>query len=61
MRLPLIGAPVLPRHGRKYPIGLQRIGATDSFVYTNVGLGVITPPVRFNCPPEVTLLTLTRG
>jgi predicted MPP superfamily phosphohydrolase len=29
-------------------------------VYTNRGVGVITPPVRFNCRPEVTLLTLAR-
>jgi predicted MPP superfamily phosphohydrolase len=27
-------------------------------LYTNRGIGVISPPVRFNCPPEVTLLTL---
>ncbi len=60
VRLPLLGAPVLPRHGRNYPIGLQQIGATDSLVYTNVGLGVIAPPVRFGCRPEVTVLTLTR-
>jgi len=59
VRLPLVGAPLLPLWGRKYPIGLQR--AQDTWVYTNRGLGVIEPPVRFNCRPEVTLLTLTRA
>ena len=59
VRLPLLGAPLLPLWARKYPIGLQRAG--DTWVYTNRGLGVIEPPVRFNCRPEVTLLTLKRN
>jgi len=29
------------------------------WLYTNRGIGVIAPPVRFNCRPEVTLFTLT--
>jgi len=56
IRLPGIGALVLPRWARKYPIGLQRVGTM--WIYTNRGLGVIYPPIRFNCRPEVTLLTL---
>lgn len=56
VRLPLIGAPVLPYLGRRYPIGLQRAGNT--WVYTSRGIGVIYPPIRLNCPPEITLLTL---
>ncbi|MDH7487582.1 MAG: metallophosphoesterase [Anaerolineae bacterium] len=59
VRLPLLGAPLLPLWGQKYPIGLQRAG--DTWVYTNRGLGVIDPPLRFNCRPEVTLLTLRRA
>jgi predicted MPP superfamily phosphohydrolase len=27
-------------------------------IYTARGVGVYRPPVRFNCPPEVTLVTL---
>jgi predicted MPP superfamily phosphohydrolase len=27
-------------------------------LYTNRGLGTITLPLRFNCPPELTLFTL---
>ena len=60
VRLPLVGAPILPYLGRKYPIGLQAVEGSNLRVYTNVGLGVIFPPVRFNCWPEVTHLTLTR-
>lgn len=59
VRLPLLGAPLLPLWGQKYPIGLQRVG--DTWVYTNRGLGVIDPPLRFNCRPEVTLLTLRKA
>jgi hypothetical protein len=56
VRLPMIGAPILPRHGRKYPIGLQRAGRLQ--VYTSRGVGMVRPAVRFNCRPEVTLFTL---
>ncbi len=57
VRLPGIGAPVLPYLGEKYPIGLRRVG--DRQVYTNRGLGVWPLPYRFNCRPEITLFTLT--
>ena len=56
VRIPGYGAPVLPRLGRKYPIGLNRVGNLQ--VYTNRGIGMVTPPVRLNCSPEVTLITL---
>lgn len=56
VRLPVIGAPILPPLGERYPIGLQRAG--DMLVYTSRGIGMIYPPVRFMCPPEVTLITL---
>jgi len=56
VRLPLIGPTYLPRLGRKYPQGLRRVGPLT--LYTNVGIGTMGLPVRFNCPPEVTLVTL---
>lgn len=56
VRLPGIGALVLPAMARKYPAGLNRVGRLQ--VYTNRGLGVIDPPVRFHCPPEITFVTL---
>jgi uncharacterized protein len=56
IRFPLVGAPCLPVMGRKYPWGLRRIGPLT--LYTNVGIGTIWVPMRLNCPPEVTLITL---
>ena len=56
IRLPGIGPLLLPILGRKYPMGLYRV--RDTWVYTNRGLGVNHPAVRFNCRPEITLFTL---
>jgi len=56
VRLPGLGAVILPAMAHKYPVGLNRVGRLQ--VYTNRGLGVINPPVRFHCPPEVTFVTL---
>jgi predicted MPP superfamily phosphohydrolase len=44
------------RHGAR---GLWRDGAMLG--YTSRGLGVSGPALRFNCPSEVTLITLRRG
>lgn len=46
---------MLPYLGEKHPAGPYQVGKLA--VYTNRGIGVIAPPVRLNCPPEVTLLT----
>lgn len=54
--LPLLGPPILPYLGRKYPVGLYRIG--QMFQYTNRGVGMARLPVRINCPPEITLFVL---
>ncbi|MGH9577193.1 MAG: metallophosphoesterase [Terriglobales bacterium] len=59
VRLPWLGAPILPLLAKKYPMGLYRVGKMQ--LYTNRGLGVINPPVRWNCPPEITLVTLRAG
>lgn len=59
VRLPFIGPLELPRYAHRYPLGLQKAG--DLWVYTNRGIGVTGLPVRFNCRPEVTLLTLKVG
>ena len=55
--LPFIGPPILPPFGKLYPMGLKRVAGTDRWVYTTRGIGNIIP-IRFNCKPEVTLLTL---
>jgi predicted MPP superfamily phosphohydrolase len=56
IRLPRVGAPVLPYLGRKYDMGLYRVN--DMWLYTNRGIGVTNEPFRINCPPEITLFTL---
>lgn len=56
--LPLVGSPYLPPLARKYPRGLRQVGALK--LYTNRGIGTIFLPMRINCPPEITLLTLRR-
>lgn len=59
VRVPGVGPIVLPELARKYHSGLNRVGNLQ--VYTTRGVGVINPPVRLNCPPEVTLITLRRA
>ena len=54
--IPGIGAPWLPLYARKYPRGRYQVGELS--LYTNIGLGTIRIPMRFNCIPEVTLITL---
>jgi hypothetical protein len=56
VRLPFVGAPILPYLARKYPYGLRRV--VEMWLYTNRGVGLIAPPVRFLCRPEITLLRL---
>jgi len=56
---PLIGPIYLPRLARKYPLGLRQVGGLT--LYTNVGVGTIQVPMRWNCPPEVTVITLRCG
>jgi len=57
VRLPILGAPMLPKFGKKYPIGQYQV--RDMVQYTNRGVGMIPPTVRFGCPPEITVFTLT--
>jgi predicted MPP superfamily phosphohydrolase len=54
--LPLFGPPVRPYLGKKYPIGLYKI--RDMFQYTNRGVGMARLPIRFNCPPEISIFEL---
>ncbi len=54
--LPFLGPPILPWLAHKYPLGLYQVG--EMFQYTNRGLGMLNPAVRFNCRPEITIFTL---
>jgi predicted MPP superfamily phosphohydrolase len=51
---PFYGPILLPEHGRKYPYGHYRRG--DSSLFVTRGIGTLTLPARFFCPPEVVLL-----
>jgi predicted MPP superfamily phosphohydrolase len=54
--VPFLGPLRLPPYGKKYPAGLYQVGGM--LQYTNRGVGMISPHVRFNCRPEITLFTL---
>lgn len=56
VRLPFIGPLTLPPLGKKYVEGWFRLNHLQ--LYVNRGLGTVGVPVRFDCPPEITLLTL---
>jgi predicted MPP superfamily phosphohydrolase len=56
VRFPFVGPIYLPPLAQKYPQGLRQVGRL--MLYTNVGIGTLLVPVRWNCPPEVTLITL---
>lgn len=54
--IPLVGPPALPPYARKYPLGRYQVGGMIQ--YTNRGLGIVPPRIRFNCRPEITVFTL---
>ncbi len=57
VRLPLLGAPVVPsRYGQRYAQGLSVEDGHALFVTTGIGTSIL--PVRFGVPPEIVILTL---
>jgi hypothetical protein len=56
VKVPFWGQPILPPYGKKYPSGRYQIG--QMVQYTNRGLGMVKPYVRFHCRPEITLFVL---
>jgi predicted MPP superfamily phosphohydrolase len=59
IRFPLLPPLYLPEMAKKYILGTYQIGPMA--LYTNAGLGTVDVPVRLNCPPEITLLTLRKS
>jgi predicted MPP superfamily phosphohydrolase len=59
LRVPFLPPLYLPDLGKKYVAGLFKIGPLT--LYTNAGLGTVGVPARFNCPPEITFLTMRRA
>ena len=56
VRVPGITPAFLPVMGRRYVRGLFELG--DLQLYVNRGIGAVHLPIRFRCPPEITLFTL---
>src|SRR5690606_17102841 len=50
---------ILPRRRRRLSSGLHK--RKDSQIYITRGIGTVVLPVRFQCPPEISLLTLHCG
>ena len=59
VRFPLVGAIITPYLSWKYPMGLYNVNGM--WLYTNRGLGTTNIPLRVNCAPEITEITLTRA
>ena len=56
VRIPLLPPLYLPSMAKKYVLGTYQVGPLT--LYTTAGLGTVGVPVRLNCPPEITLVTL---
>ena len=56
VRIPGITHAFLPVMGRRYVNGLFQLD--DMQLYVNRGIGAVHLPIRFRCPPEITLFTL---
>jgi predicted MPP superfamily phosphohydrolase len=54
--IPLLGPPIVPPYAEKYPSGLYIV--QSMYLYTNRGIGMIRPRVRFNRRPEITIFNL---
>lgn len=59
IKIPFIRPFWTPTKNRgKYASGL--FGIEDTYLYVNRGIGLSTLPIRFNCPPEITLIELRK-
>jgi predicted MPP superfamily phosphohydrolase len=57
VRLPFFGAVSLPNGVGDYDYG--RYETAGGTLYVNAGIGTLSHfPIRFNCPPEITVVTI---
>jgi predicted MPP superfamily phosphohydrolase len=56
VRIPFYGPLILPALSRTYPKGLYSI--SNMLLYTNRGLGMLPPQLRFGCRPEIAVMDL---
>jgi hypothetical protein len=59
IRLPGVGPVVTPYLSWKYDLGLYEVNGM--WLYTNRGVGVTNVPIRYNCAPEITEITLVKA
>jgi len=59
IRIPFMRPLYLPEMAKKYVWGQFQI--RELTLYTNAGIGTVEVPIRWNCPPEITLFTLRSG
>jgi predicted MPP superfamily phosphohydrolase len=59
VRFPFMRPLYLPALAKKYVWGLFTIRGLT--LYTNAGIGTVELPVRWNCPPEITLITVRKS
>jgi len=59
VNIPFIGPPVLPVKNRRYSDGLIQTPKTPLFISKGIGWAVL--PIRFNCYPEIAVLTLKKS
>lgn len=57
VKLPFVGAPILPVRNKNYSSGLKR-SLRGASVFISRGIGWAVYPVRFNCYPEIAVLEL---
>jgi uncharacterized protein len=57
VRIPLYGVIKVPPLATRYPDGMYAIDNLQ--LYTNRGLGMVDPQVRFDCRPEISVFTCT--
>lgn len=57
VNIPLLGTPVLPVKNKNYSFGLKQ-AKNGTPVFISRGIGWAIYPVRFNCFPEIAVLTL---
>lgn len=56
VRIPFLEPRFLPPLGRKYVMGHFQLAGMQ--LYVNRGIGTVGVPMRFRCPPEITMITL---
>jgi uncharacterized protein len=59
VRFPFMRPLYLPPLAKKYVWGLFKIRGLT--LYTNAGIGTVELPVRWNCPPEITFITVRKS